>query len=60
MRFLNPAAGLPTFDDAGAVIAKEGLSVDAPDPIQPGETRVAPHHGGRLALAKEAARRTHP
>jgi len=40
VRFLNLAAGLPTSDDAGGVIAKEGLSVDAPDPIQPGETRV--------------------
>lgn len=39
LRFINPAAGLPTKDQADTMIAAKGLTVDDAKPIQPGENR---------------------
>jgi len=40
VRFLNPGTSLSIPDDVGATVARQGLTVDSADPIQPGETRI--------------------
>jgi len=39
VRFLNQAVSVPDQNNAESVIAKEGLILDNPAPIQPGEQR---------------------
>jgi len=39
VRFLNPGVGASGKGDQDTIVAPQGLSLDSPDPIQPGETR---------------------
>ena len=40
VRFLNPAVVQSPHGEGAALVASEGLAVDSPDPIAPGETRM--------------------
>jgi methane/ammonia monooxygenase subunit B len=39
VRWFNPAVAKPPADYSPEIVAKTGLTVDSPEPIQPGETR---------------------
>jgi methane/ammonia monooxygenase subunit B len=39
VRFINPGTGPSVPDDADTMVARQGLTIDAADPVQPGETR---------------------
>ena len=40
VRFINPGTGPSVPDDADTMVARQGLTIDSADPIQPGETRI--------------------
>src|SRR5262249_38435048 len=40
VRFINSGTGPSIPDDADTMVARQGLTIDSADPIQPGETRI--------------------
>jgi methane/ammonia monooxygenase subunit B len=40
VRFINPGTGPSVPDEADTTVARQGLTIDSADQIQPGETRV--------------------